>query len=486
MALHNRITAQLTPPPDTWPWHEADWTAVSAVKLAGGQRRLDAETYLTPGYRVRAALEAKPGGWLPFDSLAHAWTPPRIKMVHVPPPHGVPYLNTSQVFDIRPTPRKWLAFGKVNAADRRTAPPGTILVMASASVGRSTVVTDAHAGAILSHHFMRVEPRDPALRGWVYAFLQSPHGRAMMAGLQYASLIRHIEPHHLADLPVPTVDDERAARFAADFDRVLALRNASYHATLEAERLFAETIDGPPPEGPDIGFEVMASGLRTGRRRLEAAYHDPAARVIRDRFRRWEPLEAVTERVWWMSRFKRHYGVDGEPYLSANDLFAINPPDNKRILTGIIKEADSYRAEAGWLLMACSGQTYGLNGATLLATKHHERFFLSHDLIRIVPDAERITGGYLLTALTHPTLGRPLLIREAYGSSIPHLDPEDVAAFPVVRLDPDAKAAIAERAESAAADRAEADELERRMAAEAGAFIDGCLAAPAFAVVRLE
>ena len=134
--------------------------------------------------------------------------------------------------------------------------------------------------------------------------------------------------------------------------------------------------------------------------------------------------------------------------------------------------------------MVRSGQTYGLNGSAMLMTEHHEQFFLSDDLIRIVPDAERIAGGYLLTALTHPTLGRPLLIREAYGSSIPHLDPEDVADFPVVRLDPDAEAAIAERAESAAADRAEADELERRMAAEAGALIESHLDAPVFDVVH--
>ena len=45
-----------------------------------------------------------------------------------------------------------------------------------------------------------------------------------------------------------------------------------------------------------------------------------------------------------------------------------------------------------------------------------------------------IRPGYLLTALTHPTLGRPLVIRNAYGTSIPHLDPADVSDIPVVRF----------------------------------------------------
>jgi len=92
---------------------------------------------------------------------------------------------------------------------------------------------------------------------------------------------------------------------------------------------------------------------------------------------------------------------------------------------------EDFFVRRGWLIMACSGQTYGLNGATTIATEWHENTFFSHDMIRIRPK-EGARAGYLLTALTHPTLGRPLLMREAYGMSIPHLDPEDVAAFPVV------------------------------------------------------
>jgi type I restriction enzyme, S subunit len=87
-----------------------------------------------------------------------------------------------------------------------------------------------------------------------------------------------------------------------------------------------------------------------------------------------------------------------------------------------------------------------------------------------------IRAGYLLTTLTHPTLGRPILIRIAYGASIPHLDPGDVSDFPVVRLTSSEEDVIADLTEESAAERARADVLERELAVDAGNLIDRFIA----------
>ena len=100
---------------------------------------MEAESYLADGYGVRLAIKAKPSGWARFSTLAHASTPPRIKQILVFPQHGVPYLNTSQIFAPRPTPRKWLAMAKTTKGAERLVSEGTILVMASATVGRAIV-----------------------------------------------------------------------------------------------------------------------------------------------------------------------------------------------------------------------------------------------------------------------------------------------------------------------------------------------------------
>ena len=134
---------------------------------------------------------------------------------------------------------------------------------------------------------------------------------------------------------------------------------------------------------------MRLSAAAAGRRRLEAAYHTPRARAIIRAFNKWERLGDITDGIWWGNRFKRHYGENGIPYLSADDVFTTNPYAPKRILVEPNDGHESYFVKRGWLVMACSGQTYGLNGAAIIATEWHENTFFSHDMIRIRPRAGR-------------------------------------------------------------------------------------------------
>lgn len=475
MALSARsLAVQAESTGSAWPWHTPLVGSVRASLLQKSQRRMEAETYLTDGYGVRLSIEAKPEGWVRFGALADASAPPRIKQILVSSDHGVPYLNTSQVFDLQPKPRKWLAMSKTSKAEERLVKEGTILVMASATVGRAIVATKSLENTIISHHFMRVVPKQKEFAGWIYAFLRSPQASAMIRGSQYASVIRHIEPHHLASLPVPMVSESIAAYFQNQVSTIVDCRNESARLRSAAELAFAKACGEITPIESEEGFSVNVSRVIAGRRRFEAAYHSPLAKAITNGFKKSEPLRKLSNKIWWGKRFKRHYGDGGIPYLSADDVFTKNPYSNTQILVDPEDGHESYFVERGWLVMACSGQTYGLNGTATIVTEWQENTFFSHDLIRIKPK-DGVRAGYLLTALTHPVLGRPLLIREAYGMSIPHLDPEDVAAFPVVRLGTKIENAIADLAEQATFEHARAEALERELVEAAGKVISDFL-----------
>src|SRR6185369_1592440 len=105
----------------------------------------------------------------------------------------------------------------------------------------------------------------------------------------------------------------------------------------EAEERFAAAVGAVHVEETGLGFEVRASDLMAGRRRLEASFHAPAPAAILQRFKALRakvmPLSKVTDKVWWMTRFRRFYGEQGLPYLSADELFTVNPVGTKRILT---------------------------------------------------------------------------------------------------------------------------------------------------------
>src|SRR6185437_2849401 len=132
------------------------------------------------------------------------------------------------------------------------------------------------------------------------------------------------------------------------------------------------------------------------------------------------------------------------------------------------------RVHTGWILMARSGQVYGILGTVALVEKDLEDKIVTDDIIRIRPKSNTsIRPGYMLTALSQPLYGRPLVKSLAYGSSIPHIDVGDVLSFEVARLDAREEHAIADLAEASAKARAYADILEREIAADASVIIDG-------------
>ena len=470
MALRARLVAPPPQPKQTWPWHVLKHASVKVSQVLAGDRRMEAETYLSSGFGIRQAIEGKTG-WVRFDKLAKVWMPGRLKGIQVSLDFGTPFLAATQVFDVRPVPRKWLALSRTSDAAKRFVQPGMILVTCSGSVGHATLAYAPHENTLISHDLLRVEAINQRDKGWLYAYLHAPQVRAMTVGAHYGHIIKHLETSHLEALPIPTVDDATAADFSRRVVRILGLRNEAYKLGEEADSRFSKAIGSVKPSDKEEAFVTRVSAMSVGRRRLEACFHTPRAAAIFKRFKRFDRVSDVAERVWWMPRFKRFYGDDGIPYLSADELFTVNPPENKRILVDPGDNHPDYFIKSGWIVMACSGQVYGLNGAAALMTVYHEKIFFSHDLIRIIANPIKIRAGYLLVTMTHRTHGRPLLIRAAYGTSIPHLDPYDVANFPVVRLDKDVESTIADLAEAAAQARASADVLEREIARDAGAII---------------
>ena len=430
-----------------------------------------------PSEGVRCAFESRKAGWCRLESMIAAWAPPRIKQVLVSPVHGTPYLNTSQVFESIPKPRKWLAAGRTAALQSRLVREGTILVMASATVGRTIVATRHHEGSIISHHFMRAIPHDSADAGWVYAFLRSDQGQAMMRSSQYASIIRHIEPNHLLSIPIPRISEREREHFGQMLSEIVRLRNAAADLMERAFRAYERAFLAKDAQDSDWGFEVSIADASAGRRRFEASFHTPVARSIVRRMRRQQPLAEVTTGVWWGNRFKRIPSASGQPYLSADDLFTTNPYEIEKIVVADGGRSDHLVVEPGWILMACSGQTYGLNGSAKIVTEYHRAFLLSHDIIRIIPDRSKIRTGYLLIALTHPTLGRPLVLREAYGSSIPHIEPLDLAKMPIARSTEEIENEVADLAEEAASALSRAEAQERKMVEDASHTVEAFLSA---------
>lgn len=470
--------------------HSVSWGVARASLLRSGDRRMEASTYLSDGYGLRLAIEARRVGWSPFSAVARVWQPSRLKGITVSPEAGTPFLSAGQMFEAQPSPRKWISENRTPDAAQRFVESGTLLLSCSGTVGRALAAYSPHVGRLITHDLLRITPPSDHMRGWLYAYMRTPTFRAMATGARYGHMIKHLEPEHVNALPVLDITKDLIDVFAEDFSRLLGQRNEAARLVAEANDLYAEAVDvdlsAVDDEQP---FAVSSAALRSGRRRLDGYHSNPTVRAIqigfRESAREVVPLPQVCERIWWPGRFRRVFGETGTPYVSAVELFDLNGPITKYIYKGLVQNAADYAVEPGWLIMARSGQTYGLNGRVFLAAERHKQYFVSEDLIRIAPRNEVIRSGYLLTVLGHPTLGRPLVLRHAYGTSIPHLEPVDLEGIGIPRYAPEVESAIAEKAEQAAKLFAEADILEDEMTNRAEALIQRFMRAESGAAFAL-
>ena len=196
MALRARLVAPPPQPKTVWAWHTVKSASISVSALLHGDRRMEGETYLSSGYGLRIAIESKPSGWKYMSRVARTWQPNRLKGIQVDRSFGTAFLAATQVFDVRPIPRKWLSLDRTDDAANRFLTPGVVVVTCSGSVGRPTLASSVHENILISHDLLRVEALNRRDQGWIYAYLLAPQTRAMAHG-------HSLRSHHQAPRSFP-------------------------------------------------------------------------------------------------------------------------------------------------------------------------------------------------------------------------------------------------------------------------------------------
>lgn len=460
---------------------EPEYRIVPLRQLVREARRLDAELYLSTGFAAwQDVLRAFPGVRA-LTEYADVWQPGRLKGVQVAQDHGMPFVAATQVFDIWPTPRKWLAPNKTPDLQRRFVQPGWMLVTCSGSVGDTILSYSCHAGLVISHDLLRVVARREHLTGYLYVFLRTRYGRSMMRSSHYGNIIKHLEPEHLQTIPVPIIED-LVEDLERDTRTIYALRDQAYHLDRSSRQTFGDALGLPVVDAEETGYAVSAGRLFRGRRRLDAYAHNPVASAIEHLFEANAdavvPLGSVAT-AFVPGRFKRIFAESGIPYLDSEPIFKINPGVAKYLAPATAIDLDRYVVESGWVLVACSGQIYGLNGQAMLASRWHEGKVVTQHIMRLVPNRSAVRPGYLQVVLTHPVVGQPLVISRAHGTSVPELDPADIEGLPFPRLASDIENEIADMAERASELRMKADEQEDSAVARLERELDRRIGVPA-------
>lgn len=123
--------------------------------------------------------------------------------------YGVPFLSSSDILRADLTNLAFISRKQVSANPGFLIRKGWTLITRSGTIGRMVYVRPDMDGMACSEHAMRVVPDERSIApGYLYSFLRSRYGVPMVIGGTYGSIIQSIEPEHIADLPVPRLDEK--------------------------------------------------------------------------------------------------------------------------------------------------------------------------------------------------------------------------------------------------------------------------------------
>ncbi len=397
-----------------------------------GEKRLDASFYAQDVIKARLLLE-RISMKIKIEKLidlADDIFMPALKTSIPFHDNGEDYLTQSEVELFLPKARKKVNVNKIKNVDRWKVKSGYLLISQSGTIGRITIATRYLEQFVISPNPIRVVITNEKLRGYIYTFLSSWIGQALIKSPQYGITVKHILPHHLYNIPIPRIPDleEEISKKILESHK---LREEAQDLLLKAEQMIYSELGLPKIDEDDVeyfdgevgklakAFGVKASELDY---RLDASYHVPLVKVVLKELTNVDvdikKIEDITERIFIPPRMKRPYVnniSEGIPFLLPGQAEFIKFFDVKYVWKKM-RNKHLYRLEEGDILISRSGTL----GRILLVTKYLESWIGSDDFIYLKLKQE-INPGYVI-AFFNTLYGKTQLLRETYGGVINHLE----------------------------------------------------------------
>lgn len=395
-------------------------------------RRLDCGPYMSGALEAKETIEKIDHDKLSDLTCGYSggiFKAPRISPNYVDSEMGVPYLSSSEIL--------YTDLSFISSISKKQAmnlanfvvEEGMTLVTSSGDTGRTVYARTEMQGMIGSPHFMRIKPDEEKIPpGYLYSFLSCKYGKSLLVSGTYGSIIQAIEPHHIADMPIPRLKDIEKR---ADFLVQRAAENRLIAKSLIDQAILGLNTLINLPKQPRYGdveyasFTIQDSDKLFSR--MDAYYYSQINIEAREAF----DLSASSVGVASLGEiadvyipviFKRLYADDpsfGYPYYTGKDMYELLPSTNLTLKRSVAED-NRLIVRRGMILVQDSGQLSGIIGRPVIVGSHIDNVTCTNNMVRICANSE-YDNGYLF-ALLSTEFGIRLLKREASGSSIPHLD----------------------------------------------------------------
>lgn len=460
------LPSYLTAPAD----EDLRWCSVALNEVLRHGSRLEASVFGIEGKHARELLRrckwqktvvSGNGG------LAKAFHRPRFKRIWVNE-SGIPIFQPSQITEIHPVPSGYLSAHTDTDIDALRVRKGQVLLTCSGTIGIVSFVSNTLDGRVFSHDLIRITCNEQDNAGYLYAFLKTKIGSALIHTNEYGSVVSHIEPEHLEAIPIPNPPQALKKQVHDLIIRSYALRDESNVLLDRAQMLLYDSLRLPLLPNLRPRYHDSSSDLRNYivklsslEGRLDASYHLPIVDLIMNHLRA-EAGEIITvgdpriaKQIILPGRFARVYVKEGQgvPFFGGRQILELNPTTSK-YLSFVhhgkrIKE--QLTLEENMILITCSGTI----GKVALVTQHWMGWTANQHIIRVVP-VDANMAGYLYVFLASE-YGHELISRFTYGSVVDEIDDHHVRKIPIPLLkDPLVQSEINRMALEANAKRTEA------------------------------
>lgn len=170
-------------------------------------------------------------------------------------------------------------------------------------------------------------------------------------------------------------------------------------------------------------------------------------------------LRDVTKAIYHAGRESRQW-VDsleyGVPFLGAGQLQKADLSNLPLISKKQVADTPLFVVRKGWTLITRSGTI----GKMAYARDEMDGLAVSEDVLRVVPDSEKIASGYLYAFLSSK-FGAPLITCGTYGAIIQHLEAEHLTGLLIPRFGTVLEGEIHRLIEKAAELRSQASRLKK-------------------------
>jgi type I restriction enzyme S subunit len=181
----------------------------------------------------------------------------------------------------------------------------------------------------------------------------------------------------------------------------------------------------------------MSSWMQLNGRRLDCNPYLSGAFEARVRLEKLRvkklPLDSLTTKIFNGPRFARNYVEDprhGVPFLGSVDILLADLSHLSYISKNQVRANPDLLIEEGWTLITCSGTI----GRMAYARTEMNGMAGSQHFMRVVPDRDKISPGYLYAYLSSK-FGVPIVLAGTYGAIIQHIEPHHITNIPVPRFD---------------------------------------------------